>query len=285
MISKIISKINKYSENYINKKKTEFKKQKDKLWDNKFLSSNKFVFNLNDKIKINLYKDSVLSRLIYEGFEQEELNYIEKTLAMGDIFIDVGSNIGLHSLIASFKVGENGNVIAFEPSPITFERFLENISLNNIKNIEVRNKGISNKSEFLNFNISEDGYDAWNTFAHSDESNMFSKEIEVEVNTLDNELENIDKSRIKIIKIDVEGWEKFVILGGKKILIEYSPIVMMEFTETNTFAAGYMVQELYDIMIAIGYEWFCYTNGKLISEKKRLHYPYNNLIAIKKLNK
>ena len=56
---------------------------------------------------------------------------------------------------------------------------------------------------------------------------------------------------------------------------------MIEFTEENTFNAGYPVYEIYDIMKDYGYVWYTIKDGELVLEPKKLRYPYNNLIAIK----
>lgn len=259
-------------------------KQKDvhyenENWNKLFNGKDFFEHDLSTNIKINLYKDSVLSRLIYNGFENEETNYLKSVLNQEDIFIDVGANVGLFSIIASNIVGPNGKVICFEPSPTTFLRLDENIKLNNFKNIDHRNIGLSDKKEELTFFISDSGYDAWNSFAQR--ADLLKDTIKVPVSTLDFELREIDKSRIKLVKIDVEGWEKFVLYGGKSFFINFSPIVMIEFTEENTFNAGYPVYEIYDLMKEYGYEWFSFENGVLVKESKKLHYPYNNLIAVK----
>jgi hypothetical protein len=136
----------------------------------------------------------------------------------------------------------------------------------------------------LTFYISENGHDAWNSFAPS-QDNKLEKEIKVPVSTLDFELENIDKSKIALVKIDVEGWEKFVLYGGKDFFSNYNPIVMVEFTEENTFNAGYQVHDIYDIMEDFGYVWHKIYNGKLVLESKKMRYPYDNLIAIKNSQK
>lgn len=280
-IFKVIKLVHRFTGKLVNKSEQKYVSQKNKMWDSKFNDAEKFVYNLSADVKINLYKDSVLSKPIFNGFENGEIAFMKRTLNNGDIFIDIGSNIGLFALEASPIVGNQGHVIAFEPSPDTFGRLLENVELNNFKNIECRNKGVSDKKEMLEISISSSGYDAWNTFAPGD-SDKFHKTVSVEVNSLDDELKDIDKKRIKLIKIDVEGWEKFVLLGAEDLLRNYNPIFMMEFTESNTFAAGYMVQELYDMLVEKGYEWFKYKDDTLFPESKKLHYPYDNLIAIKK---
>jgi FkbM family methyltransferase len=255
-------------------------KRVNKSWSKLFKGNEFFEFYLKQNVKINLYKDSVLSRLIYDGFETVETDYLSSVLAKGDVFIDVGANVGLFGLLASPIVGNEGLVVCFEPSPITFKRLQENVELNKFKNIEIRNIGLSNSSGDLSFFVSQNGYDAWNSFAPS-QDNKLESSIQVPVSTLDIELKDIDKSKIKLVKIDVEGWEKFVLCGGKDFLVKYSPIVIVEFTEVNTFNAGYAVHEIYDLMQVFGYVWYTIKNGELIAETKKLYYPYNNLIAIK----
>ena len=139
---------------------------------------------------------------------------------------------------------------------------------------------MSNEKGELTFYVSENGYDAWNSFAPSTGQKM-QKEVPVLVSTLDYELDLVEKSKIRLIKIDVEGWEKFVLWGGKQFFNNYAPHVMVEFTDENTINAGYYASDIYDIMVAWGYEWFVLKKGLLVKESKKIHYPYNNLIAIK----
>ena len=279
----IAGKISKVMRDFQKSEDEKLIKIRNESWNQLFNGKESFTFSLNKDIKINLYKDSVLSKLIFDGFETAETEFICSVLQEGDIFVDVGANIGLFSLIASKFVGPEGLVICFEPSPTTFDRLVENVNQNCLENIDLRNIGLSNSSGELTFYISENGYDAWNSFAPG-QDNKLQRSIQVPVSTLDKELSGIDKSRVKVIKIDVEGWEKFVLYGGQAFLKEYSPIVIVEFTEENTFNAGYPVYDLYDIMENYGYSWHIIKNGRLIKEKKKLHYPYINLVAIKTKN-
>ena len=132
----------------------------------------------------------------------------------------------------------------------------------------------------LKFYFSDSGFDAWNSFAPD---HRLKKNIIISTFTLDQQLENIDKSKIKMVKIDVEGWEKFVIKGGKLFFQNFAPIVMVEFTEDNTFNAGYPIHDIFIEFEQFGYEWFSIEKGILVKEKRKMHYPYVNLIA-KKVN-
>lgn len=266
----------------INQRLRKIELKKKEKWDANFLDNNKIQYKISERVNINLYKDSVLSRLIFEGnFELDEINFVKNTLKKGDVFIDIGANIGLFSLIGAEIVGNEGKVICYEPSPNTFNRLKENIVLNQFTNIVHNNIGISDKKSVLKLNISENGHDAWDTFANNVDSTTYQKTADINVNTLDDEISELDIKKIKLIKIDVEGWEKFVLLGAKNVLNNFSPILLVEFTQANTQAAGYNVLEIYDIMTNLGYKWYRYKNNKLVIEKKQKTYLYDNLIAIK----
>lgn len=254
--------------------------KKERAWDRLFSEKVYCDFKLMEDTSIRLYKDSNLSRLIFDGFEAIEQSFVKSCLRKGDYFVDIGANIGLFSLITSRIVGDSGKVICFEPTPLTFERLTENLKHNNCLNVDARNVGLSDKSGFLKLNVSENGFDAWNSFTVTDNT-MLQAVVEVPISTLDYELKNVDLSKIRLVKIDVEGWEKFVINGGRFFFSKYSPIVMVEFTEANTFAAGYYVQEIYDMMTDMGFQWYRFDGNVLRPETKQLHYPYVNLIAIK----
>ncbi len=257
-------------------------REKDILWNKQFKRSESYIHHFRG-FQIKLYKDSILSRLIFDGFENQELYFLEKFLKEGDVFFDIGANIGLFSLTASKIIGESGKIFSFEPTPVTFQRLQENIKLNNLVMITALNVGLSHENSMLKLNISESGYDAWNSFATS-EDEMFQKTALVGVTTLDAIVQEYGLEKIDLIKIDVEGWEKFVLQGGEGYFVENSPVVMVEFTEANTFAAGYYVQELYDLLTAWGYKWYRIVNNKLVLENKHHHYPYDNLIATKDIN-
>ena len=278
----IAGKISSLMRNFQKRQDDKLKQVANKQWNNLFNGKDFFEYNLYDYAKINLYKDSVLSRLIWNKFEKDETDYMCKVLKKGDVFIDVGSNIGLFSLIASKIVGDKGKVICFEPSPLTYTRLKENVTINNFNNLDVRNLGLSDSIGELTFYVSNNGYDAWNSFSPSAD-NKLELSIKVPVSTLDFELNEIDKSKIKLVKIDVEGWEKFVLQGAKDFLINFNPIVMVEFTEQNTFNSGYPVHDIYDIMNSYGYTWYRLQKGELVLEEKKLYYPYDNLVAIKNI--
>jgi len=258
----------------------------EEKWLSNFNEQNSFEFNLTEDIKVILHKDSKLCKLIYVSFEETEICFLKKFIKKGDCFFDIGANIGLFSLHASKIIGDHGKIIAFEPTPITFNRLKSNIEINRFLNIKTENIGLSDTCGMIKFHTSNDGYDAWNSFATLTDIGECS-EIDVTTDTLDNYIQTNNIEKIDLIKLDVEGWELNVLKGAKELLSRSdSPVLLVEFTETNAFAAGYYCGELFDFVKSFGYEWYSYNveSNKLIIQKKKLHYPYENLIAIKDID-
>jgi|GEM_PF-1148876 len=261
-------------------------KEKENGWLSNFNEEiGSFIHRLEANVQITLFRDSILSKLIYFSFEDTEITFIRKFLKAGDIFFDVGANIGLFSLYAANKVTNAGKVFSFEPAPITYQRLMSNVVLNELVNVKSENIGLSSNEAILKFNVSLTGYDAWNSFAELNEIGE-TETIEVPVISLDRYIQKNNITKIDLIKIDVEGWELNVMKGAINLLSqENAPVLLVEFTETNAFAAGYYCGELFDFVKSFGYEWYSYDKetNELIPQEKKLHYPYENLIAIKNI--
>lgn len=261
-------------------------KEKENRWLSNFdENANSFVYQLETDIKITLFKDSILCKLIYFSFEDAETTFVRRFLKKEDVFFDVGANIGLFSLYAANKVSNEGQVYAFEPAPVTYQRLKNNIELNKLSNVKSENIGLSSNETKLKFNVSLTGYDAWNSFAELNEVGE-TETIEVPVISLDGYIEKNNITKIDLIKIDVEGWELNVMKGATNLLSqENAPVLLVEFTETNAFSAGYYCGELFDYVKTFGYEWYSYSmeTNELTKQQKKLHYPYENLIAIKNI--
>lgn len=261
----------------------------NKNWLKNFGNSDTFIYNPDDSIRLRLYRDSAYSMFIYEGIEQDEILFIKRFLRDGDIFFDIGANIGLYSNLAAQRVGRMGCVYAFEPTPTTFQRLTDNIQLNNAENIKAINAGLSDLTGTMLLKTCIGGMDAWNSFAaHPKIKNL--KEVPVKVYSFDDflSMEKMDLSKIALSKIDVEGWEMQVLKGGKNLFSnKEAPVLLIEFTDENSFSAGYSCNELYDFVRSLGYQWFKYDAARnhLNEQPKKMYYPYENLIAVKDLSK
>lgn len=305
MVKIIIKKILKITgllksfENYILAKNEYFfikkineidKKQNLINWENAKLNNTyKLVKYITNSTKVICYLDSRLSELIYlNDFEAKEIGFIKSFLKLGDIFIDVGANTGLYTVLASELIGKSGKVYSFEPASKTYKRLLENIEFNNCDNVEVNQLGISDEKTVLSLNLSDDNYfEAWNSFGKPSRGDNFLNE-EVKVTTLDEYFNGIlseNNLQITLVKIDVEGWEKKVVLGFKNLLLKDIPIVLLvEFTEENAKNCNSSTEELYRLLEEYGFKWYKFQNNSIIDEPFSGPYVYSNLIAAKNIS-
>jgi FkbM family methyltransferase len=247
-----------------------------------------FVVRLQPGLKMRLYGDSELCRLIYcRSFEATERAFLNHFLQPGDVFVDVGANIGLFTLIAASCVGPKGRVIAFEPTSVTYARLVDNVGLNAFGNVSCVNLALSDRNGQLDLSRSTDGFDAWNSFAEPTMGNTTSRE-RVEVIEWDRYASAHNLSgMVTMMKIDVEGWESRVLAGGKQLFARpNAPVLQVEFTDAAATAAGSSCRNLYEFLESLGYRMFLYDSCQrsLVQEGLREQYPYANLIAAKNLD-
>ncbi len=167
--------------------------------------------------------------LLYRGeFEKSHLDVFFSLIHMNDTVIDVGANIGIYSMLASTKVAASGNVFAFEPSEWARERLEKNLVLNNVHNVTIIPKGVSNKSGKIDFYICED--DAYNSIGNVPMKPVIKKEV-IDVITLDDFCTEQGITKVDILKIDTEGADYLVLQGATTILNSNSPPIL--FCEVN----------------------------------------------------
>ena len=150
-------------------------------------------------------------------------------------FIDVGANIGYFSCLMSKLAGPAGNVLAVEPEPQNLRLLERNIKFNNLTNVVVHPcaLGASDGSAMLGL------YKSSNRGRHSLLEKDAKSRIRVPVRTLDDVARNCERnvSSWSLVKIDVEGYEGFVIDGAKQTLPRIETLVM-EFSPAFLKNAG-----------------------------------------------
>ncbi len=239
-------------------------------------------------VRMHLHFDSELARLIYcDDFESRERLFVNAFLRPGDVFVDVGANIGLFSLLAAHRVGDSGVVYAFEPAGKTFHRLRENTNLNRFSNVQCFQLALSDEAGEFPFYTSEDGYDAWNSIARPIAGKSFTREF-IQCVTWDRfaPLHRL-VGKVAMMKIDVEGWESRVIEGARESLSKQdAPLLQVEFTEEASASAGSSCEQVYHLLEDLGYQMFVYDPEKrdLLPDPLRTSYPYQNLIAAKLLD-
>ncbi len=180
-----------------------------------FLSGHKIKAVVNRAI-VELDLGEMIQRQMFLGsYEPNQTGWFKQCLLPGDVFIDVGASFGYYTTLGASLVGTTGKVFAFEPSPIANQVIEKMIKQSMINNIILTKAAVGKENGSVSlFFLSK-------RYLHSP-SILFSDPdfvpITVPVIALDHfsPLKNIPE--IKLVKIDVEGYEPDVLAGMEHII-------------------------------------------------------------------
>lgn len=215
----------------------------------KIIARSRLGYWLRLKIKVGnyllLFHPTSLSTVLWYDSKSrsEDAEFIQSFLRAGDTYIDIGANIGVTTIPGAIAVGDNGKVIAFEPHPKTVNYLRENILLNKLNNIEVQNCALGDVQGTTYF--TNKSSDDMNKVVSADESS-----IQVPISLLDSFTEQCD--RISLLKVDAEGYEKFVLAGGVQSMKKVE-CIYFEVDEHNFSDFGYSSQDLLRQVMASGF--------------------------------
>lgn len=155
-------------------------------------------------------RDQIISARLKESgvWEAYETELTLQLVKSGDVYVDVGANIGYYSLIASRLVGDTGKVISYEPDSDNFALFQRNITHNHCHNIQANNAALYDQDGEGKLFISTDNLGDHRIYPSPEQRE--SKSI-----TLHNGSDHVSKysQHIDFIKIDTQGAEFFVVNG------------------------------------------------------------------------
>ena len=156
--------------------------------------------------------------LVKGATEPLTLNLMSQLLVDGDTCIDVGAHVGHHALIAARACGKNGKVLAIDPQPYNADRIARNAQCNALTNIEVLCAAAGNEDSCIKTNLQSTTDRARLSLA-APGPNDLGVMIEVPMWRLDTLLARSKSPNVKLVKIDVEGFELEVIEGlGDRLL-------------------------------------------------------------------
>ena len=218
-------------------------------------------------------KGLALSISHYGTYEELESKIMEEKIEMGNIVVDVGANIGLHTLNMARIVGNTGQVFAFEPDPSNFEILKKNVKINNYKNIILEQKAVGDKHGRTTL-YQSDHPGKHRIFPQTEQA---KSQVQVELTNLDNYFDSDMIDKINFIKIDVEGLEFSVLKGMKNILKNSKKIkILFEFMPENTMEVGFTPIELLNYLTSNDFKLYCMDN-----KTKKLLYVSNNEEIVK----
>jgi len=236
--------------------------------------------------RLRLPCDDRLGELIYFwDFERQERDVLEGLLRPGDVFVDVGANLGLFTVIAGLRVGHKGRVFAFEPSLRSYRRLQDNVLLNRLDNARCLAVALSDRAGELVLKESADGFDAWNSMGTPTRGGLYNESSVKSMRWDEFATHEGLYDRVTMMKIDVEGWENRVLVGGREFFSrEKAPLLQVEFCDAAAEATGSSCAALYQTLSELGYRVARLDRAAgLVPDDLRPSYSYENLYATKDL--
>jgi len=172
--------------------------------------------------------------------------FLRQYLKRGDIFVDVGANIGYLTIVGAKAVGPNGKVFSFEAHPRIFGYLKENVALNGLSNVTFHNLAIGNTNATVDF-LECPGDDSQSWVAHGKGA------MAIPMVSLDDAL--LCEASIALLKIDVEGYEKFVLEGAGRVL-SHIKCVYFECAPSNLVRYGYSCEMLLNVVERAGFKLY-----------------------------
>lgn len=208
----------------------------------KRLFNHSLTYTLIPGVKVRCHPDSSsASSVIYYGlYEYDMMKFLLKYLRETDIFIDVGANIGVYSLLASSRI-KDGHIYALEPIPKNYSRLQENLELNSIKNATAYPLAAFSSKNIVFMDLADEDCMASIITEHD------NKNFSVEADTLDNLFGSLHQ--IKLIKLDAEGSEVSILKGSRNLLSSQSPPV---------FLLDYYTRDVASVLLSHGFLLYKY---------------------------
>lgn len=233
----------------------------------KFLHNIIFGFtkskNINNKKFILTSKITKAFRpFLNNDFDPIEVESIKKYGNDGDVFIDIGANIGIMSCEMSELAGEKGVVYSVEPNPFIFSDLVSIISKNTLfSNVVPIQAALGDHLHMIDFYISNS--DLLGVMSSSAMNDKNSVKINVPQLTLD--FLTKDFTKLNYLKIDAEGSEVLILKGGMESLKKFNPIVQIEVHGNYLPNFNSTVNDLFEIMEELNYTAFNLLTGLEVS--------------------
>lgn len=215
--------------------------------------------------------------------------FFKKFLTPGDMAIDIGANVGHMSICMGTITGKDGLVIAFDPNPIVYNILTKNAEANkNLANIKPYNYAITDKEEEFYYSSSEASFSNGGISTEKNSRHgkytldQKIKGIKLEDFLSKQHAEKLD--RLKLVKIDTEGYDKEIIKSISSLLAKYKPAVITECFSKNKAEARY---EQFEVLRNLGYSLYYFSGFSadaevipILNKEDMLNWKHFDLYAV-----
>jgi FkbM family methyltransferase len=212
----------------------------------------------------DLSLDASVADMLLSAYEPDEIVVLERCLKRGDVFVDVGANIGYLTAVGASLVGPSGQVHSFEPVPEYFRRLEALRALNPGYAIHVNQVALGDRRGTAEIAQAADGNIGWNTMVPGLLSGDAARaRHSVPVQRLDEYLAERGIANVALLKIDAEGFELPVLRGATSFLeaAKRRPAILVEVAPGAYPLLGARVSDLFDLLGRFGYSGFDVEHG------------------------
>lgn len=192
---------------------------------------------------------NVVEHLVYFRLAPENFQPVEEKLRTARVVFDVGANIGSTALYFA-RQNPSARIFSFEPHPDTFQKTQTNVRLNAFENITLFNLGLGAANEKQKLYRVVDNNPGMNRIMPGENPYPF---VWIELVTLDGFCREQGIGHIDFLKIDVEGFEYFVLTGGRQIISKTHPVIYLELYDHGLKKNGYSASALISLLFELGY--------------------------------
>jgi FkbM family methyltransferase len=203
---------------------------------------------------------------IWAGLKDLSWEFAANSLKGNCTILDIGANVGAFCLklcAYSVKINFNSTVIAFEPNPYVLKNLYSNLSFNEglKKSILIEPLGVSNKKEQLEFQWNKKNTGGGRFIV---EKKGLTKSVElINVVKIDDYVKEKSISNISFIKIDVEGFEPFVLQGAMQTIKKFKPNIFIEVSPKWWNKNGFSVKEVLQCFEELNYVFYPLVNEEI----------------------
>lgn len=160
---------------------------------------------------------------IYGEYSNGEVDVFRQVIPAGALVVEVGANIGAHTVALANIAGPHGAVMTFEPQRVLFQTLCGNVALNSIPNAYCRNEAVADVHGAIKVaNLDPNQQTSFGSFNLEDFQDYAGETRPVVT------LDSLPLPKCDFLKIDVEGMEGKVIAGGGKMIRRHRPILYVE---------------------------------------------------------
>jgi len=202
------------------------------------------------------------------SFEPKTIRCYSAIIKPGDTVLDIGANIGAHTVPIAELVGENGRVIAFEPTDYAFSKLCKNVAAN--PKLAGRVKCLQTMLiDSIDGTTPPPLYSSWPLAQehglHAEHRGKLMSTNGASATTLDTALDALSPDRVDCVKVDIDGFECQMLRGASKCLSRWHPVLVMELSPYVLDEQGDSVEELLRILVEHGYSIYTLDGATQIS--------------------